>query len=328
MLIVVLLFVDCHLMSQTSVSIGEQLRCENSSVLIPVVASNFDDVAAFTFFIKIDTLMISFVSIENFNSQLPGGVIYNFNEQASSIGITWASLTGISIEYDTLFSLKMMYHSGHASLIFDDASEVVNSIGVVIDVIYEDGMAVKAIQFSVNAQSMTVTEGEQAQFSVEMLYAGDHLFQWQKSTGEGWTDIIEEPPFSGNDAAVLIIDEVPLSFNNLALRCVVTYDDCSEISDSALLTVSPLTIVSKVGNQQALLSVFPNPANDQLNFSVRENDALLKIVLINLPGEVLFENQIENLTGNFFVKDIAPGIYFLQLISNNNCLETVKVLKR
>lgn len=121
MLVLVLMFAAIKLSAQMTVSIGEQMHCENSNVLSPVNVSAFDDVAAFTFYISMDTLMVAYIEVLNPHTELSGGlIIANFVASASTLIITWQSLTAADIPEGKLFDLSIEYHSGMPELVFSE----------------------------------------------------------------------------------------------------------------------------------------------------------------------------------------------------------------
>ena len=84
-------------------------------------------------------------------------------------------------------------------------------------------------------QSATVTEGQQATFSVAATGNGLR-YQWQRSTdGTDWADI------SGANNAVYTTDAITLSMNGTQYRCIVKGVGGSVTSDAAILTVQETT---------------------------------------------------------------------------------------
>jgi hypothetical protein len=330
-LLVLLLMVGGGLLfGQHKVTIGQQVRCENSEVLIPVDVSEFNNVAAFTFFIQIDTLATEFVAVENPHALLSGGtVIANFVEATSTIIITWASIAGTSIESGKLLDLQLTYYEGIADLMFDESCELASPDGSIIeDVAYENGVLIAALQISGQPQALTVTEGEDAQFGIELQNPDGHAWQWQQNNGEEWIDLAEEYPYTGVNTYLLTIDSTPLAFNGFAYRCMVAYDNCSRASDSATLTVSPLTIVSMPQTGKPLLSIFPNPFDGVLNYAVSSepgNDYRFQIY--NSLGEEVANFRLQQSEGSIYLPELMPGIYFLQLTGKPYVREIVKLNK-
>lgn len=77
--------------------------------------------------------------------------------------------------------------------------------------------------------------------------------------------------------------------------------------------------VTNVSEATQALSVWPNPANDVIQVELPE--AQVKTMrLISADGRVISEEQNLSLQGNHVidVSDLAPGNYFLQVVTNNN----------
>lgn len=329
-LMLLLLLIAGGLKGQPSVTIGNHLSCEESSTLIPVYAAGFQDIGTFTFFITIDTLQLRFISVENPNSQMAGnGIITNFIPSTSSIGLTWFSMTGINILNDKLFDLKMTYYSGEAAMSFTDNCEMSLSDGTILEnVVYTDGLVLPAIEIGQQPQSITVTEGEQAQFTLEMSHTGNQLFRWQTFTNDVWVDLEETALYSGVQSNQLTITSVPLTLNNTAYRCVATYEDCSAISDQVTLTVSPLSVLDDRQAAKSLLTIYPNPFTDNVFFDVNAPVPDFHFQVVNMMGDVVFNDYPLHRSGRLELEHLAPGIYFLQIESGNRTLQTVKLLKR
>jgi hypothetical protein len=72
-------------------------------------------------------------------------------------------------------------------------------------------------------------------------------------------------------------------------------------------------------------NVFPNPTNGVLNISNKENEGL-NITLLNAQGAVILQTTVNAFDATRFdTKDLAKGIYFLQL-STSNVASTQRVI--
>jgi hypothetical protein len=71
--------------------------------------------------------------------------------------------------------------------------------------------------------------------------------------------------------------------------------------------------------------VYPNPTNGVLNISNKENEGL-NITLLNAQGAVILQTTVNAFDATRFdTKDLAKGIYFLQL-STSNATSTQRVI--
>jgi hypothetical protein len=79
------------------------------------------------------------------------------------------------------------------------------------------------------------------------------------------------------------------------------------------------------------LSVFPNPASDQLNLSIPEQlNGLVLIRVMDLLGKEILNEQLQNPQGILpvaRVKDLASGLYYVQ-VSNSLQTQTLKFVKQ
>ncbi|MBL7921036.1 MAG: T9SS type A sorting domain-containing protein [Bacteroidia bacterium] len=74
------------------------------------------------------------------------------------------------------------------------------------------------------------------------------------------------------------------------------------------------------------LTVYPNPTNDIFNIQTKNlsifKNALVKIT--DLSGRILLEKQIIK---QINIKDLKPGIYFIQLYSREKLIAIEKIIK-
>ena len=102
-----------------------------------------------------------------------------------------------------------------------------------------DGTTITTPSISQQPQSTTVTEGQDATFTVEASAGSETpTYQWQQSTdnGSSWTNIESET------SASYTINSTTTSMNDYQYRCVVTANGVSVISAPATLTVNePVT---------------------------------------------------------------------------------------
>jgi len=57
--------------------------------------------------------------------------------------------------------------------------------------------------------------------------------------------------------------------------------------------------------------VFPNPARN--NFTVRSNEMIKQIRLVNISGQVIKDVAVNDLSTDINVSNLHPGVYFLQI---------------
>jgi hypothetical protein len=313
--------------SQPSVTIAQELCCENTSVLTSVDVLGYEDVSSFTFFIQIDTLLVNYVAIENMHALLGNNLVVNFQTFQSRIAISWFSLAGITIEEGTLFDLKLNYHQGNAALNFE-ACEISDSEGNILEnVTYENGSLLPSLEIVAQPQLQSIIQGEQMQFNIVLQNAGDQEFNWQEFNGLEWSDISNDAPYSGAFTSVLSINNVPPEFNDFQYRCKITYSNCSVFSDAATLKVLPLTVPNNFETGTNTISIFPNPFTSYFNYQIKSTVVDNIFRLYNISGEPVSEHFSQSSSGIINTENLESGMYFLQ-ITNSEFTTNVKLLKK
>ena len=180
-------------------------------------------------------------------------------------------------------------------------------------------------QLSVNTQpiNQSVNVSNNAQFTTA---SSDPLatYQWQTDLGVGFQNLNSVGQYSGTTNDTLTIANTTLSNNNQPFRCIVSSGSCTDTSAVAVLTVINNVGINEV-SQSNLFSVYPNPANGQIN--VMADAKLLGSVYnvydnvgkIVLSGKINSENTVINL-GN-----LLGGIYLFSV--GENLKQTFKVIK-
>ncbi len=319
------------LYGQLSVKIGEHVRCQDTEVLVPVEVTDFDDIAAITLQIGIDTLKTRFLSVENIHPELAGGsVISNFVSSSSSIFIIWQSMVIANIGTGTLFDLKLDYYEDEAELVFGEICEIVLSDLTIVEAQLGDGIIHPALQIEEQPQPLTVVEGEEAQFTAGVIFPDAHQYLWQRNDGNGWNALGNNEIFSGVATPVLTIDSAPVAFNHDVFRCLIAYDDdCSMLTDSAELVVTPLTVINPQKEAtEKMLDVYPNPCRQVLNYTLIAQGQDYSMQLCSLLGSVVRQQPLTETQGTIILDGVLPGLYFMQLLHRQQPVETIKVIVR
>ncbi|MBI9033365.1 MAG: gliding motility-associated C-terminal domain-containing protein [Bacteroidales bacterium] len=88
-----------------------------------------------------------------------------------------------------------------------------------------------------NPQDLDVCKTEIAVFTVESLYTSN--YQWQENRGTGWYDLENNVFYSGVFGPELSVNTI-FGINEYGYRCIVSNNNCTDISNSATLTVYPV----------------------------------------------------------------------------------------
>lgn len=317
--------------SQLTVSIAQQYHCENSEILVPVFVSDFYNVGSLQLYIDINTQILEFDTVMNHHVSLSGGNLSsNFIDlDGETIVVTWWRSAPVSISSGKLFDLKLVYKIGSTTLNFNDDCEIaLSDLTPVNNAIFNNGF-VKPIEIINQPQSHNIIEDDPVAFTI--VQNGATTYQWQLNSGNGWFNLTDDMYYSGTDADELIINNVPLGFDNHMFRCLISLDNCELASDSAILLVSPLGINDNLGGKP-VLNIYPNPCSDKLYYTINTPLNNISLELVNLLGKSVYNmanvDLNEGHSGNIFTNDLKNGLYFLQLKRESKALYTVKIIKQ
>ena len=180
-------------------------------------------------------------------------------------------------------------------------------------------------QLSVNAQpnNQTININNNAQFIVG---SSDALatYQWQTDLGVGFQNLNNVGQYSGTANDTLDIANVTLSNNSQPFRCIISSGSCTDTSNVAVLTVNNNTGINQV-SQSNLFSVYPNPANSQIN--VKADAKLLGSVytIYDNTGKLVLTGKINSDNTVIELGNLSGGIYLFSV--GENLKQTFKVIK-
>jgi hypothetical protein len=83
--------------------------------------------------------------------------------------------------------------------------------------------------------------------------------------------------------------------------------------------------LNELENISHAVSVFPNPANDQIHVQTNK-DQKFTYRLLNVIGQTIAETSAESNEHHISTSEIANGIYFLTVMSDNKVIDTRKIL--
>lgn len=176
----------------------------------------------------------------------------------------------------------------------------------------------------------TVAVGGTATFTVSAA-APSPAYQWQKKTGSGsFTDLPNIAPYSGVNTATLTVTPASVALDSVYFRCIVSSDSClNSPTDSAILRVTPATIISSVGSNRHQFSIAPNPNSG--DFTVTGSAvANMTVEITDVRGVAVYTEQIAA-QGAAICKRISlsaklPGGVYLVKISDGNSSEVHRIV--
>jgi hypothetical protein len=147
----------------------------------------------------------------------------------------------------------------------------------------------------------------------------DYFTVQRSADGSSWEDLRQVAAAGNNNNAYMAYDRSPLTGSSL-YRLMITDKD-GGTTWSAIIQVS-------FTENAARISVYPNPAVNYINISFSK-PGNYTLTLVNEIGQVLATNLAAN-TGNLVwnVSNLTPGIYFIQIRSQDGNSETRKIIIR
>ena len=132
------------------------------------------------------------------------------------------------------------------------------------------------------------------------------------------------------DAAHFTVDDVTLTFDE-ALFDGAEHDDTFvftiefDFGDDVTFTVNVIDSELRIEEIDGFtVSVFPNPANDK--FTLEANEVITQIKLFNINGQIVKDFAVNDLRTEVEVNNLRPGVYLLQIHTENSVItERVQV---
>ena len=292
LVILMITFLPMIMKSQNATAtLGNITSCAGENVLVPLDVNDFFDVGAMTIYIGYDTNSAHFLSVQNINPAIPGGISYNSNN--GQVSIAYSSTEPFYITGEKLFDLSFTFLGDTTYLPFKPGTEIATTLLEIIPRATYTGSIANSFQITDQPDSVQSYPDQDVTFKVTSL--GNANYQWQENTGNGWNNLQNNDTYSGVTTDSLTIHAVTTSFNNYTYRCVLTKDECTSISDVALLEVAeafPVATLGFIGSCPENTVLEPIYAGDfidvlEINFNITYNTTDLTYVgLLNVNPEM------------------------------------------
>jgi len=260
-------------------TLGDVTSCPGENTLVPLNVTDFNNVGAMTIYISYDTNAAQFLSIENINPAIPGGIAFFTN--SNQINIAYSYTEPFFITGEKLFDLSFTFQDDSTNLSFLPGTEIADIELVVIPLDTFPGSISNSITLINQPDSVQSYPDNDVIFRVTAT--GNITYQWQENSGSVWADLQNNERFSGVTNDTLTVFDVPVSFNGYSYRCVLTVDPCTVISDPALLEVAiafpaaTLGYISSCPDQQVMEPLLVGDFFDviEFNFNITYNTEAL-----------------------------------------------------
>ncbi|MCF8403923.1 MAG: hypothetical protein K9H58_08260 [Bacteroidales bacterium] len=197
------------------------------TISIPVLASNFTDVAAFSLAFTYNTGTLNYSGYQNVNASLPGNFVCN--EVNGMVYMSWSSTTPITFGPDTvLVEIQFSGTAGSSNLTWDlttpgNCEYIYLNAENILSVFENNSFTIYALP-EVTSQPLNrlIPENTNTSFSVSATGSGLN-YQWQVSADNGglWTDLVNGGYYNGSTTANLSVSNASLFLSGNWYRCVV-----------------------------------------------------------------------------------------------------------
>lgn len=236
-------------------SVGSFSGCLGQTISVPIMVTNFIDVAAFSLSLGYDTAVLQYTGFTA-NAAIQNGAIVN--SVGNQIRASWFNINPATIGNGSLITLQFTARVlGQSQLVWNQTQQGANEFadfnGTVLLSTYSNGsvnVAGTAATITQQPSPVTITEGSSSSFTVAANNAS--TFQWQELANGNWVNLSNQTPYSGVTTATLNIANTPLSFSGKQFRVVVNGQCPPSVNSQAVtLTVNPnvATIVVSLPNQ-------------------------------------------------------------------------------
>jgi len=216
------------------------------TITIPVVASNFTDVASLSLAFGYNVSTLTYSGYQNVNSLLPGNFICN--EVDGMIYMSWSGTTPVTFGMDSvLVEIEFSGVTGSSDLLWDlttpgNCEYTYLNAEEITSVFQNNSFTIYQVpEITIHPVDRLIPENTGTSFSVSAVASGID-YQWQVSTDDGsiWTDLINGGHYSGVTNTTLNVSNTTLSMSGYLYRCVVSgYCPPDAVSDPAELIVLP-----------------------------------------------------------------------------------------
>ena len=134
-------------------------------------------------------------------------------------------------------------------------------------------------------------------------------YQWQISTGSSFIDLVNNNFYTGTTSDTLTLSPATMLFNSKQYRCVLETSVCFDTS-----TIATLTVADNIGINESRLSgclVYPNPAKDVLNITIKKDLLDSKFRVLNTMGQVVYNGTLKSEESKIDISGLPNGHYFL-----------------
>lgn len=171
---------------------------------------------------------------------------------------------------------------------------------------YLDDVSVEEVEIAKTRNDTLIMQGDSAIIGNNLNEAA--IFSWQPSAGLSCANCPN-----------------PKASPTITTTYTVTKTQCKSVtSDVITLTVSPTGINELTINNA--ITLLPNPTNGCV--TINSKLEMQQVEIINLAGQILLQENVNDKTHQLQLQNLAEGIYFVRVVHENGMVLTKKVIKQ
>lgn len=178
----------------------------------------------------------------------------------------------------------------------------------------------------VNFQGMTLPQSNQLSWKTMSEQNNDH-FQVQRSYDGINFDVIGTVNGNGNSTVARYYN-----FEDSQVRTGIVYYRLNQVDFDGKAMVTDIIKLDRLSDEEGLVSIYPNPTNQNLNveLNISDNSAQSILEIINLNGTILFSELIDSgrTTQSLDVSNLVQGVYFIRLSDTENGVSIKQFIKK
>jgi hypothetical protein len=212
------------------------------------------------------------------------------------------------------FGWMVKYTSGGGFKRFYSKDNAVPSLRPTLHIYYSTGSNNPPV-ITAEPIDSTICYYDTASFTV----AGTDIlgYQWQEFSFN-WSNVVNGGLYSGANSATLYLSGPSPVYDGYRYRCITTgLAAPDDTSGEATLNVVDCIGVGVIENNYGNISLYPNPANDQLFIDLGNVEEPLTLDVIAVDGRIVFSKTLIQPLNTIDVSKFATGIYHAVLTGDS-----------
>ena len=170
--------------------------------------------------------------------------------------------------------------------------------------------------------NQTLLAGTTAIFTITATVSS--VLQWQTNLGVGFQNLSNVSQYSGVNTATLTVSNLSITNDNQTFRCIAGNGLCSDTSDVAIISLSPVSVTELMLFKN--ITIYPNPATRQVTIIADAKLSGTVFTVYNYIGKSVIAGKINSENTVIDLENLSEGIYLINI--GENIKQTFKVIKQ